>query len=143
MHDEVVMSLVRMAQIESFDADTGVAVCEAGVVLSDLDGFLRDRGFVAPLDLGASGTCTVGGNLATNAGGIRFVRYGSLRGSTVGVEFVAADGTVVDCARFRGRLSFGGRRPLGNGEGVSTDSWARERETRRPLSRRTRRSGRL
>ena len=49
------------------------------------------------LFLPRSGTCTVGGNLATNAGGIRFVRYGSLRGSTVGVEFVKADGTVVDC----------------------------------------------
>ena len=97
VHDEVVLSLSRMNRIESFDADTGVATLEAGVVLADLDDFLRGRGFVAPLDLGASGTCTVGGNLATNAGGIRFVRYGSLRGSTVGVEFVKADGTVVDC----------------------------------------------
>ena len=98
VHDEVVLSLARMDRIEAFDADTGVATLEAGVVLGDLDAFLRDRGFVAPLDLGASGTCTVGGNLATNAGGVRFVRYGSLRGSCVGVEFVKADGTVVDCA---------------------------------------------
>ncbi|KAH8077566.1 dehydrogenase [Aureococcus anophagefferens] len=98
VHDEVVLSLARMDRIEAFDADTGVATMEAGVVLGDLDAFLRERGFVAPLDLGASGTCTVGGNLATNAGGVRFVRYGSLRGSCVGVEFVKADGTVVDCA---------------------------------------------
>jgi D-2-hydroxyglutarate dehydrogenase len=49
--------------------------------------------------LGAAGTCTIGGNLATNAGGVRFVRYGSLRGACVGLEFVQADGTVVDCAR--------------------------------------------
>ena len=76
------------------DSHTG-----AGVVLETLDAYLREYGFVAPLDLGAAGTCTIGGNLATNAGGVRFVRYGSLRGACVGIEFVKADGTVVDCAR--------------------------------------------
>ena len=97
VHDEVVLSLTDMRAIEGLDAAAGVVTVEAGCVLGDLDDFLRARGFVAPLDLGSAGTCTVGGNLATNAGGIRFLRYGSLRGSCVGLEFVLADGTVVDC----------------------------------------------
>jgi len=49
-----------------------------------------------PLDLGAKGTCTIGGNAATNAGGLRYLRYGSLRGNILGIEAVLADGTVVD-----------------------------------------------
>ena len=103
MHDEVILSTTRLNAIEGLDADTGVVTCGAGVVLETLDAqapaYLREYGFVAPLDLGAAGTCTIGGNLATNAGGVRFVRYGSLRGACVGLEFVKADGTIVDCAR--------------------------------------------
>ena len=99
VHDEVILSTTRLNTIEGLDADTGVVTCGAGVVLETLDDYLREYGFVAPLDLGAAGTCTIGGNLATNAGGVRFVRYGSLRGACVGLEFVKADGTVVDCAR--------------------------------------------
>ena len=99
VHDEVILSTTRLNEIESLDEDTGVVTCGAGVVLETLDAYLREHGFVAPLDLGAAGTCTIGGNLATNAGGVRFVRYGSLRGACVGLEFVKADGTVVDCAR--------------------------------------------
>ena len=99
VHDEVILSTTRLNTIEGLDEDTGVVTCQAGVVLETLDAYLREYGFVAPLDLGAAGTCTIGGNLATNAGGVRFVRYGSLRGACVGLEFVKADGTVVDCAR--------------------------------------------
>lgn len=97
VHDEVILSTTRLNAIDGLDEDTGVVTCGAGVVLDALDAHLRDRSFVAPLDLGASGTCTVGGNLATNAGGVRFVRHGSLRGACAGLEFVQADGTVVDC----------------------------------------------
>merc|ERR1719221_436495 len=49
-----------------------------------------------PLDLGAKGSCQIGGNVATNAGGLRFLRYGSLHGSVLGLEVVLADGTVLD-----------------------------------------------
>ena len=49
-----------------------------------------------PLDLGAKGSCQIGGNIATNAGGLRFLRYGSLHGSVLGLEVVLADGTVLD-----------------------------------------------
>lgn len=64
----------------------GVVVCESGCILETLDGYSSERGFRMPLDLGAKGTCQIGGNLATNAGGLRFLRYGSLRGSVLGVE---------------------------------------------------------
>jgi len=98
VYDEIVLSLTKLSTIESFSAEDGVVRCEAGVVLETLDEYLRERGRVAPLDLGAKGTCTIGGNASTNAGGVRFVRYGSLRGSIVGVEAVLADGTVLDCS---------------------------------------------
>jgi len=95
--DEIILSLKRMNQIIDFDEDSGIVRVEAGVVLETLDEFLRERGYVAPLDLGAKGTCTLGGNAATNAGGVRYLRYGSLRGSIVGLEVVTAQGQVLDC----------------------------------------------
>ncbi len=52
-----------------------------------------------PLDLGAKGSCCIGGNVSTNAGGLRLLRYGSLHGSVLGVEAVQADGTVLDLLR--------------------------------------------
>jgi len=97
VYDEVVLSTRSMARIESFDEDSGIVKVEAGCILETMDAYLRERGFVAPLDLGAKGSCTVGGNASTNAGGVRFLRYGSLRGSVIGVEAVRADGTILDC----------------------------------------------
>lgn len=69
---------------------------EAGCVLENLDNYLRERGFIMPLDLGAKGSCQIGGNVSTNAGGLRLVRYGSLRGNVLGLQVVLADGTIVD-----------------------------------------------
>ena len=64
----------------------GVVVAESGCVLEALDNYAGERGFRMPLDLGAKGSCQIGGNIATNAGGLRFLRYGSLRGSVLGLE---------------------------------------------------------
>ncbi|ONM52015.1 D-2-hydroxyglutarate dehydrogenase mitochondrial [Zea mays] len=61
--------------------------------LVDLDLLLR---FIMPLDLGAKGSCHIGGNISTNAGGLRFIRYGSLHGNVLGLEVVLADGTILD-----------------------------------------------
>uniref|UniRef100_A0A452DT28 D-2-hydroxyglutarate dehydrogenase, mitochondrial n=1 Tax=Capra hircus TaxID=9925 RepID=A0A452DT28_CAPHI len=78
----------------------GVLVCQAGVFWSTWE----ERGFIMPLDLGAKGSCHIGGNVATNAGGLRFLRYGSLRGDgpgpgsgELGTLAVLADGTVLNC----------------------------------------------
>ena len=94
--DEIVISLGRMNAVRSVDVDAGHLVCEAGCVLEALQGHVAELGFTMPLDLGAKGSCQIGGNLATNAGGLRYLRYGSLRGSVLGLEAVLADGTVLD-----------------------------------------------
>jgi len=65
--DEVVLSLSRMNRIISLDAYSGIVVCEAGVILEELNAYLEERGFVMPLDLGAKGSCHVGGNVSTKS----------------------------------------------------------------------------
>ena len=75
MRDEVVLSLARMKGILGFDAVSGILTCEAGCVLEELDTWLRERGFIMPLDLGAKGSCQIGGNVSTNAGGLRYLRW--------------------------------------------------------------------
>ena len=87
-----------MDQIESVDANSSVATVQSGVILERLDSTLRsEHGLMVPLDLGAKGSCHIGGNVSTNAGGLRLVRYGNLHGSVMGVEAVLADGRVLDC----------------------------------------------
>ncbi|PIA55906.1 hypothetical protein AQUCO_00700314v1 [Aquilegia coerulea] len=85
-----------MNNIISLDKVSGILVCEAGCILENLDSFLLNEGFIMPLDLGAKGSCQIGGNVSTNAGGLRYVRYGSLHGSILGLEVVQANGTVLD-----------------------------------------------
>lgn len=94
--DEVVLLLGRMNKVEHVDPVAGVAICDAGVVLESLDQAVREHDLIVPLDLGAKGSCQIGGNVSTNAGGLRLLRYGSLHGSILGLEAVLADGTVVD-----------------------------------------------
>ncbi|NWQ84656.1 D2HDH protein, partial [Columbina picui] len=67
---------------------SGILVCQAGCILEKLNEYLEEQGFVMPLDLGAKGSCHIGGNVATNAGGLRLLRYGSLRGTVLGLEVV-------------------------------------------------------
>ncbi|XP_048811143.1 D-2-hydroxyglutarate dehydrogenase, mitochondrial [Lagopus muta] len=95
--DEIILSTALMNKIISFDPVSGILVCQAGCILEKLNEYLEERGFIMPLDLGAKGSCHIGGNVATNAGGLRLLRYGSLRGTVLGLEVVLADGTVLDC----------------------------------------------
>ncbi|KAK9460375.1 uncharacterized protein V1516DRAFT_676456 [Lipomyces oligophaga] len=94
--DEIVISLSAMNTIRSFDDVSGIIVVDAGCILESTDNFLAEHGYIFPLDLGAKGSCHIGGNVATNAGGLRLLRYGSLHGSVLGIEAVTADGTVVN-----------------------------------------------
>ncbi|KAF8425549.1 hypothetical protein EV426DRAFT_595605 [Tirmania nivea] len=94
--DEIVISMNNSNRIRSFDPVSGILVCDAGVVLEVADQYLRERGHIFPLDLGAKGSCHVGGNVATNAGGLRLLRYGSLHGTVLGVEAVLPDGRIVN-----------------------------------------------
>ncbi|NXA27997.1 D2HDH protein, partial [Ibidorhyncha struthersii] len=95
--DEIILSTALMNRIISFDKVSGILVCQAGCILEKLNEYLEEQGFVMPLDLGAKGSCHIGGNVATNAGGLRLLRYGSLRGTVLGLEVVLADGSALDC----------------------------------------------
>lgn len=94
--DEIVINMSRMNQIHSFDEVSGSLVLDAGCVLEVADHYLAQRGYIFPLDLGAKGSCHVGGNVATNAGGLRLLRYGSLHGSVLGMEAVLPNGTIMN-----------------------------------------------
>lgn len=94
--DEIVINLQRMNNVRSFDEVSGILVADAGVILEVADNFLKEKNHIFPLDLGAKGSCQIGGNVATNAGGLRLLRYGSLHGNVLGIEAVLPDGTIVD-----------------------------------------------
>ncbi|XP_001992092.2 D-2-hydroxyglutarate dehydrogenase, mitochondrial [Drosophila grimshawi] len=94
--DEIVLSLQRLNKVLSVDEVTGIAIVEAGCILENFDQRARDVGLTVPLDLGAKASCHIGGNVSTNAGGVRVVRYGNLHGSVLGVEAVLASGQVLD-----------------------------------------------
>ena len=96
VYDEIVVSLSRMNSIRSFDEVSGTLVADAGCILEVIDKFLAGKNHIFPLDLGAKGSCQIGGNVATNAGGLRLLRYGSLHGNVLGLEAVLPDGTVMD-----------------------------------------------
>ena len=96
LFDEIILSTRRMNKILDLDKTAGVLTCQSGLVLEEAQAAVAKEGFTVPLDLGAKGSCQLGGNLSTNAGGLRVVRYGILRGSVLGLEAVLADGTVVD-----------------------------------------------
>ncbi|KAL8601679.1 D-2-hydroxyglutarate dehydrogenase, mitochondrial [Nucella lapillus] len=84
--DEVIVSTQLLNNIISLEELSGTLTCEAGCVLATLDDYVSGHGLTMPLDLGAKGSCHIGGNLATNAGGVRLLRYGSLHGSVLGLE---------------------------------------------------------
>lgn len=67
---------------------SGALICQAGCILENLNNYLAEQDFIMPLDLGSKGSCHIGGNVATNAGGLRLLRYGSLRGTVLGLEVV-------------------------------------------------------
>lgn len=92
--DEIVLSTSRMSKIRFFDEVSGTLIVEAGCILEAADQFLAEKGYIFPLDLGAKGSCQIGGNVATNAGGLRLLRYGSLHGTVLGIEAVLPDGTI-------------------------------------------------
>jgi FAD/FMN-containing dehydrogenase len=95
-HEEILLQLQHMNRIESLDPFMGIVTCQAGVVLQNLQDYCANHGWLLPLDLGAKGTCQLGGNLATNAGGPYFRRYGSLAGNVLGLEVVLADGRILN-----------------------------------------------
>jgi len=92
---EVALSTERMNRIEELDAIGNTATVQAGVILENLQRAASEAGLSFPLDFGSRGSCTLGGNLACNAGGNSVIRYGVARELCLGLEAVLADGTVL------------------------------------------------
>jgi len=93
--NEIAISLERMNEIEEINVQNKTVTVQAGVVLQTLQRSLAENGLLFPLDLGAKGSCMIGGNIASNAGGVQALRYGVTRNLVLGLEVVLANGTVL------------------------------------------------
>lgn len=91
---QVVLSLNRMKRIHEVDSVNNTLTADAGVILAEIQQAARSVDRYFPLSLGAEGSCTIGGNLATNAGGTGVLRYGNTRDLTLGLEVVLPDGRI-------------------------------------------------
>jgi FAD/FMN-containing dehydrogenase len=97
--NEVLLSLSRLNRIRALDVEDASMIAEAGVVLAAAQDAADDKGLMLPLSLAAEGSCTIGGTLSTNAGGVNVLRYGMAREQVLGLEAVLADGRVLDLLR--------------------------------------------
>ena len=95
-YGEVVLSLRRLDAIRNIDTQSNTMTCEAGVVLATAQQRANDVDRLFPLSLGAEGSCTIGGNLSTNAGGTAALAYGVARDLAIGIEVVLADGRIIN-----------------------------------------------
>ncbi len=95
----IVLHLGRLNQLRALDPVNGTITVEAGMVLAQAQQHAREAGMLFPLSLAAEGSCTIGGNLATNAGGTGVLRYGNARDLTLGLEVVTATGELWDGLR--------------------------------------------
>ena len=93
---DILLSLERMRDIEGIDTIGKTMTVQAGVPLQRVHEAAADKGLQFTLDLGARGSCTIGGNIATNAGGNQVLRYGMMREQVLGLEVVLADGTILN-----------------------------------------------
>ncbi len=96
---EIVLSLTRMNRIRQLDALNDTLTAEAGCVLAEIQRAAGDAGRLFALSLAAEGSCQIGGNLSTNAGGVNVLRYGNARDQVLGIEAVLPDGRVWDGLR--------------------------------------------
>lgn len=93
--NEVIVSVKSMNTIHDLSPD-GILQCDAGCILQDLQTFAASRHHLVPVDLGAKGSCCIGGNVSTNAGGQYYYRYGSLHANVLGLQVVLPDGRILD-----------------------------------------------
>ena len=98
-HGEVVVSFDRMNRILDFDAADRIVRCQAGVVTQTLQTFAADQGLAYPVDFASSGSSQIGGNIATNAGGIKVIRYGMTRDWVAGLKVVTGKGDILELNR--------------------------------------------
>ena len=91
----IVVSMERMNHIREVSVEDQTLIAEAGVILSDIHATADEQGLLFPLSLASQGSCQIGGNLATNAGGVNVLRWGNTRDLCLGVEAVLPDGTII------------------------------------------------
>nr|ACU26472.1 FAD/FMN-containing dehydrogenase [uncultured bacterium HF186_25m_13D19] len=96
---EVVVSFARMNKILSFDPVDRLVVCQPGVITEQLQAYAREEGLFYPVDFAAAGSSQIGGNIATNAGGINVIRYGMTRQWVAGLKVVTGQGELLDLNR--------------------------------------------
>jgi FAD/FMN-containing dehydrogenase len=94
---EVVVSFDRMNRILAFEPADRLVTCQAGVVTQTLQTFAADAGLCYPVDFASAGSSQIGGNIATNAGGIKVIRYGMTREWIAGLRVVTGTGELIDC----------------------------------------------
>ena len=94
--EELVVSFNRMNRIGDFDETDAIVEVEAGVITADLQAFAETKGLMYPVDFASSGSSQLGGNIATNAGGIRVLRYGLTRNWVAGLKVVTGAGEILD-----------------------------------------------
>lgn len=94
--DCIILSLQRLRTIRQIDPHNQTMTLEAGCILQQAQDAAQDAGFLFPLSMGSQGSCTIGGNLATNAGGTQVLRYGNARALCLGLEIVTAQGEIID-----------------------------------------------
>ncbi|QWD65142.1 FAD-binding oxidoreductase [Polynucleobacter sp. MWH-UH2A] len=93
--NSVVLSTIRLNTIREIDLDNATITVDAGTILSQVQEAALNAGMLFPLSLAAEGSCTIGGNLGTNAGGVQVLRYGNMRDLTLGLEVVTASGDIL------------------------------------------------
>ncbi len=98
-HGEVLLSTKRLNKVRAVDPHAPALVAEAGVTLSGVQQAAQGAGLFFPLSLASEGSCTIGGNISTNAGGTHVIRYGMTRALVLGLEVVLADGRILDLLR--------------------------------------------
>ena len=94
---EVVVSFDRMNKILDFSPQDRVVTCQPGVITAQLQDFARQQGLFYPVDFASSGSSQIGGNVSTNAGGIKVIRYGLTRDWIAGLKVVTGTGALLDC----------------------------------------------
>lgn len=98
-HGELVVSLSRMNHVVGFDAADCTLTVEPGIPLEAVHAAAREHGLIYPVDFASRGSCSIGGNIATNAGGIRVIRYGTTREWIAGLKVVAGNGELLELNR--------------------------------------------
>lgn len=96
LDNEIVLSVEKMNQIHGLDTTSGILRVQSGCILQELQGYAAQHNYLVPVDLGAKGTCQIGGNVSTNAGGSYYYRYKSLHANVMGLEVVLPNGTILN-----------------------------------------------